>query len=108
MIDQDAPHDARSYAHEMCSTVPVPGLIAHQPHVGLVHQGGRLQGVARAFASQVVPGQGAQLWENELKQLFRRLSIAAAHLLEKQCNFVRVGSHAAHDGAYLHPEVYRF
>ncbi len=49
-VDQDAAHDLRRHAEEMCAVLPLHILPVDQPHVGLVDERGRLQDVPGTLA----------------------------------------------------------
>src|SRR5262249_16798269 len=62
----------RRDGEEVRPTFPSALAAADQPQVGLVDQGGRLQGVAGGLASQVALGQSAQFVINQRQQFRRR------------------------------------
>ena len=59
VVHQDAAHQLCRDSYELSAMLPAGVVLVHQPQKGFVHQGGRLQGVAGALASQVVPRQAA-------------------------------------------------
>ena len=59
-LDEEAAHRLGRGAEEVAAAVPVGvGLAAYQPQVGLVDQGGRLQGLAGFLPGQFLGGQFA-------------------------------------------------
>jgi hypothetical protein len=61
VIDKDATHGLRGNGVEM-SPVEILGLgLVHKLDIGLVNQGGGLQGVAGALVAKVRGGEGMQL-----------------------------------------------
>ncbi len=53
VIHQDLPHHLRRYAVEVRPGLIIGLILAYQPHVGLMNQGRRLQGMPAPFAPQV-------------------------------------------------------
>jgi hypothetical protein len=53
MVDEDLPHDACSDAEEVGAVLPAHVLIANQPHIRFVDQGGRLKRVIAPLAPHV-------------------------------------------------------
>ena len=61
-LDKNAAHGLRRGSEEVAPAVPPVRLApADEPQIGLVDQGGRLQGVAGLFVREPGGGQAAQL-----------------------------------------------
>ena len=78
MVDQDPSHNASRDAQELRPIPPVHPPLVHQPEVGLVYQGGRLQGVAGGFAAQAVGGEAVQLLVDDREHLIESPLVAVA------------------------------
>lgn len=70
MVDQNAAHHLGRDSEEMVPILPPCAGLIDEPHVGLVHEGGRLQRMAGAFARKVPPGQRTQFVIDAIEQLF--------------------------------------
>ena len=57
VVDQDAPHHLRGDAEEVRATLPGDAILAGEPEVRLVDQGGGLQRVVRPFAAKIRRGR---------------------------------------------------
>src|SRR5262245_54630660 len=77
-LDEDAAHGLGGGGEELAAAGPAgprrPGL-AGEPQVGLVDQGGRLEGVARALAGQAVGGQPPQFVVDEREEVGGGLAV---------------------------------
>ena len=71
LLDEDVPHRPRRGAEEVAAAVPAGVPIAHQAEVGLVDQGGRLEGLAGRQPAGQRGGQSPQLRVDD-RQQFRR------------------------------------
>ena len=80
-FDQDASHDARSHAQEMGAVLPVDVGVG-QAQVGFVNQEGRLEGVPRRFATQLLLSQLPKLGVDKGNQPVVCALVAAPPLLE--------------------------
>ena len=86
-IDEDAAHHLRGDAEELRPVVP-GGALIDQPQVGLVDEGGRLQGVALALAPQMGRGPAAKLLVDQRHEPIARARVAVAPRVEKRCDVV--------------------
>jgi hypothetical protein len=59
VVDQDAAHEPRGHREEVRPTLPPDPPQADQLHVGLVHEGGGLEGVTRALTGGTGKFEGA-------------------------------------------------
>ena len=76
-VDEDAAHGLGGGGEEVPAAVPVLGLLAaQQPQVRLMHQRGRLQGLAGPFVGQPLGRELAQLVVDERQQLLRGVRVA--------------------------------
>lgn len=80
MIHKYTSHHLRGDTEEVCAILPVDPRLIHQPHVGLMHEGSRLQRVIGAFATQVVGRQATQLIVDEREQRVNGFMVAASEL----------------------------
>ena len=78
VVHQDPPHHARRQAEELGPVPPVDPALVHQPEIGLVHQGGGLEGVAGGLAAQVLGCQAMQLLVDHGEHLIEALLVAPA------------------------------
>src|SRR5262249_48185683 len=70
-------HGLGGGGEEVPAAVPVPGLLpARQPQVRLVHQRGRLQGLAGLFVGQFLGRELAQLVVDQRQELLRGRGVA--------------------------------
>jgi hypothetical protein len=70
LLDQDAAHGLGSRGEEVATAIPVLRLLdTHQPEVRLMHQGGRLEGLAGLLLRQALGRQPAQLVVDQRQQL---------------------------------------
>ena len=83
VIDEDAPHVRRHDAEEVRAILPVDARRAEQAQVGLVDEGGRLQGVVVAFAPHVLRRQAAKRRQDEREELGLGLLAPLADLSEQ-------------------------
>ncbi len=70
-----------------------PALV-DEPQVGLVHQGGGLEGVARVLPLQIALGLAVQLLVNDGDELVQRGRVAAAPRLEQTGHALIGGCHS--------------
>jgi hypothetical protein len=79
-FDEDAAHGLGRGGEEMAAAVPVPlGFGVHQPQVGLVNQGGRLEGLAGLLLGHLRGGQLAQLVVDQWQELRGGVRVALLH-----------------------------
>ena len=77
VLDEDAAHGLGRRGEEVPPAVPVLRLLhVHQPQVGVVDQGRRLQRLARRFLRKALGGQLAQLVVDQRQQLLGRAGVA--------------------------------
>ena len=77
-FDEDATHGLGRSSEEVAPALPPLDLLdVHQAQVGLVHQGGGLQGLTRLFLGQLVRRQFAQFVVDERQELLGRVRLAA-------------------------------
>ena len=72
MAHKNAPHHLRGDAEELGPVLPVHFMLIDQTQINLVHQGGRLQRVSRAFPVEEADGLPVQLVVDQRKQRFER------------------------------------
>ena len=72
LLDQDLAHRPRRGAEEVPPALPAGILVADQPQVGLVDQGGRLERLPGAQLLRQRRGQAAQLVVDRRQQVRRR------------------------------------
>jgi hypothetical protein len=87
VIDEDAPHHLGRDPEEVRAVLPGDVALSGEPHVGLVDQCRRLEGVVRTLLAQVGGGEPAQLSVHERHQLLERLSVAPSPLLQEGGDF---------------------
>src|SRR5262245_21567938 len=78
LIDQNASHGLGRSGKKMPAPVPLLTVLgAHEPQIGLVHEGRRLQRLAGFFLGEACRGQLPQFFVNEWQKLLRsrRLSL---------------------------------
>ena len=76
-IDQDAAHCLGGRCEEMFAAIPGPVLFpSHEPEVGLINQGGRLERLARLLLGQLSGSQLPQLVIDQRQQVLRGGRIA--------------------------------
>jgi len=80
VVDQDLTHDLRRYSHEMGSTVVIRLILIHQPHIGFVDQGRRLQSVGGALVAHVPPREFPEFGVQQRHQTIKRSSIASGEV----------------------------
>jgi len=85
LVDQDPAHRARRSAEEVPAPVPARVGVPHQTQVGLVHEAGRLQRLARTLARHARARQRAQLVVDQRQELLgpARSASALLQLLEQ-------------------------
>ena len=63
----------RGHAHELGAVLPIGAVLVHQPEVGLVDQGGGLEGVAGPFVAHATARHAAQLPVNQRHKPLQRV-----------------------------------
>jgi hypothetical protein len=56
MVNQNLPHDLCGQGKEMSTITPIDGIVADQAQISLMHQRGRLQGMAASLPGEATPG----------------------------------------------------
>lgn len=86
-IYKDLPHGTRRHREEMLAVPDVKLDVIGEFEVGLVNQGGRMEGVARAFSPQLLLGDSSQVRINRDHKAVESLTVAIARLYEQPCYF---------------------
>jgi hypothetical protein len=73
---QNLPHQLSADGQEMSTVLEGSGALLLQAQIRLVHQGGALQGVVRAFAPQIMMGSSAELVIHEWNRGSQGLVVA--------------------------------
>ena len=73
----------------MCSILPIDLPLVHEPHVHLVNQGGRLQGVVGPFVSKLARRNAAELRIDKRQQLVERIPVPATPIAEQRRHIAR-------------------
>ncbi len=76
VVDQHATHRLGGDREEVASVRGAQLLPCRQAHVGLVHERGRAERVPRVLATELRPGERAQLVVDERDQPVERLGVA--------------------------------
>jgi hypothetical protein len=90
MIDEDPAHHLRRDAEEVRAVLPGDALLANQPEVRLVDQGGWLQRVIRAFATKIRGGSPLEIFVDEWQQLVARREVAVSPRPQQSRNDTRL------------------
>lgn len=99
-VDQNAAHEGGRYAEEVGAVLPLAGLPLHQPEEGFVDEGGGLQDVAGAFASEVVRRQSVEFAVDQGGEIGKSARVALAPSGKDLGDVRPVGSrHRAQDRA---------
>src|SRR4029079_17711465 len=91
VIDENAAHDAARDAEEMRPVAPVAMFERHEPKVGLVRKRRRLQGVIRAFVTQLRSREAPQFRVDERDEALQRALVAAPARAEQRGDCSRIG-----------------
>ena len=86
-VQQNMPHDLGGDCEEMGTVLPINILDVDQLQVGLVDQGGCLQGVPGALVPQLVPGDALQGAIDARRQLLKSVSVASRPGAQKLRSF---------------------
>ena len=89
MIHKNLAHHLRGYCHKMAPTLIERMVLLHQPCVGLMNQGGGLQGMHGPFVAEVPTGQLLEFGIDEGHQAIKCFFFAASKPL-KTCGYVLV------------------
>src|SRR5215467_13219458 len=95
VIDQNASHHLRGDRKKVCSALPGDVLLVHNAKKSFMDQGGRLQGMVRAFLAHGDMGHAAQFVVNQRDETKRRLLIAIAPLAKQLGDVGRGGGHTS-------------
>src|SRR5947208_1163161 len=90
MVDQDAPHHLGRNREEMGAILPLHAPIIHQSHVGLIHQGSRLERVAWVLALHVAVSQAAEFVINNRREPLERALVSIAPGAKERAYFLRI------------------
>jgi hypothetical protein len=82
VVNEHVPDGLGRGGEEMCPVPPFHLVLADEPQIGLVHQGGGLERQGARLAAQVALGQGAELVVDERQQAVYGRGIAAAGTLQ--------------------------
>lgn len=85
MVDQNAPHQRTGYAEEMVAAQPVH-VLPEQAEVGLVHQRGGAEGVARSFAAEESRGALFQTAVDQGNQVVAGVEVTLPPKAEVACD----------------------
>ena len=99
MIDQDSAHHLCRHAKEVRSILPHDTLLTHQSQVGLVDEGGWLQGVIGAFAAEIGGRAPPELLVDERQQFLPRMKVAVPPRPEQACHHALID---VYESASLH------
>ena len=83
MIDEDVAHGLGCDRQEVGPRLPVDAIQLNELEVGLVHERGRVEGVAPALITELAAGDGPQLLVEDRDQLVEDSAIAAFDLEEE-------------------------
>ena len=78
VVDEDAAHQLRGETIELGAVLPLRLTLVHETHVGLVHEGGRLERVAGILAAHRRGRPAVQLGVDDGKQALARGLVALA------------------------------
>ncbi len=90
MINQDSPHGFGGGGEEVCTAVEL--LIADQPQVGFVNEGGGVEGVAGGFGGHGRGGELPELIVDERQQLSGGAAVAGLGGFEELGDLGHCGS----------------
>jgi hypothetical protein len=86
VIDEDAAHGAGGDGEEVVAVDEVDFGVGLEAEVGFVDEGGGGEGVAGAFAAELLAGDGAELGVELVDDLIERRSIAVLPGVEESCD----------------------
>ena len=93
MVHQDAAHGLGGHPEELGPVLPARLALVDQPQVGLVDEGGGLQGVAGVLAPEVALGLAVQLVVDDGHELVQGGGVTTAPGLEQTRHVVPGGRH---------------
>jgi hypothetical protein len=100
MVDQNPAHHLRGHPKEMRSILPVDLPLVHQTQIYLVHQRGRLEGVADSLSGQLARRDTAKLRIDSRQQLSQCVAVAATPVSEER-GHVGGRGHQLHSGSEI-------
>jgi eukaryotic-like serine/threonine-protein kinase len=83
VVHQNLPHQLRGNTEKMRAIAIIRLVLPYQPHVGFMHQRGRLKSVVGAFAPQIAVCQTAQFGVRDRHQTVDRIFLARFDFAEK-------------------------
>src|SRR5262245_59153913 len=83
VVDEDAADQVGGKGEELGAARPVESGMAVEPQIGLMDDGGGLQGMPSPLAAQLLGGDAPQLVVDQRQNLLRGLLIAAAPALQQ-------------------------
>ena len=78
MAHENAPHHLRGDAEELRAILPAHFILIDEPEINLVHQGGGLQSVIRAFPAEETDRLPVEFLVDQRKQRLERARITAS------------------------------
>jgi len=87
VIHQDAAHDDGGGGEKVRAALPVRGVVAQQPQISFVYQGGGLKGVVGTLPPHEVPGEGAELVVDQGDQIGFGAGVTAPQGRKHDCDF---------------------
>src|ERR1019366_2973315 len=76
MINQNAPHELGRNREKMGAILPLHVLVIHQPHIGFVDQGTRLEAMSRPLTSHVASREAVEFVINDWSQAVESSAIS--------------------------------
>ncbi len=98
MLGEDPPHDERRYRQEMNPVGELRAALPGELEEGLVHEGGRLEGVPRPLAAQLPVGNPLQLGIEEWKELLEGVAVACRPGVEQPGDLARIRCGGVQEG----------
>src|SRR5262249_48110865 len=87
VVDEDAAHGLGGGGEEVAAAVPVLGLLAaDQSEVGIVDEGGRLEGLPGPLLGQSCRGESAQFVVDQGQQLGGGLRVSGRRVIKEACH----------------------
>jgi hypothetical protein len=103
VVGQDPAHDHAAEGEEVRSVLPGHAGAAGNPEVGLVREGGRLEGVAGPLLPEGRAGEGAEVGIHRVEHGLHVVGIAGGGLAEDAgdvvARFEHAGSYPGHRNA---------
>ena len=87
-VDEDASHAGRGDGEEVGAVLPADAGLVDEPEVGLVDEGGGLEGVAAAFLAHVGVGELSELVVDEGEEVAGGGAVAVADADEQAGEFL--------------------